>query len=965
MSGEQFTQLEQIYQMFTPQDLVGTVQPNLGGPLEKVNNAFVQLLALLENNGRGILSITDLIEQVNQLKTNSQLGSVDLSQYLTIWSNQGVPDLGPTTAMSQLAQDPTGATTTVNNLKEVIGADFAFPDGTSVVPPNVSLILSKSPFFNPATRNTKKAEIFLNSMPSSVLAQLVPYMQVEFQFTRDPADQLQTLGLTKFLLGAVSKGNLSAADNAIIEGHQIVGDANKQIPELDFAGMEMFTAPQTLVNPLPNQNVGTGGSRYSNIVDPFRPFGTLESVTISAKPSGAGFFCYKKANMALKIHDRSRLNEISDLLRPRVYTGVTIWMTYGWRAPVRGDKNAYFAYVNNNLMMREPYHIVNSSFSFDNMGQVTINLELFTKGVTELRELKISDHSGDMAFRTGEVKRLIEVISQYRQRLKLDPPEGLNKEIRVYQILDAAEIGEFPDMDASDVSKQIDALKAGLKANPDKDAVNGLITALKTLYTPDGNKKKFTFKERYETRLTATIDNMFEQVQTGPDPFLPTAGKGLGSEITKVCDRLNAPPTTKAKAFRKRCVSFGKLFTVFSLRGILSVPDAIDEVQVFFYNLNEHCGPISSHSIAEFPIDMDMFLDQFHDLAKSKGGEKITLEDFLALAINGQFLDNYSIGYGLRDYYTPYKKGQDPQVNKEQDFESKLASYTNTYGPFKKPTVEMYIEMSHRKVSQAGDSDILQLLNYSAKDASTVSLQDAKGNSTARIMRIHVYDKQTNAYSAASQLLKNANNTGFLNANPALDDTQKKWSPNSGAAGTISGINTSTGTALAQDVAQGKVTIQDLSSFKSNQQIKDVVSKLVPTIRYGANGTTITQASLTSKADPLLSTVQMIRSQTVKNTAAPNGGGTGGIPLRVIPAQLSMTTMGNPLATMAQLYFVDFGTGTTLDNLYIVIGLDHTFAPGKFETKWNFGYADGYGQFEGAPTFIGAATKLSPDGSTG
>jgi hypothetical protein len=58
--------------------------------------------------------------------------------------------------------------------------------------------------------------------------------------------------------------------------------------------------------------------------------------------------------------------------------------------------------------------------------------------------------------------------------------------------------------------------------------------------------------------------------------------------------------------------------------------------------------------------------------------------------------------------------------------------------------------------------------------------------------------------------------------------------------------------------------------------------------------------------------------------------------------------MGNPLATMAQYYFIDFQTGTTLDNIYIVTGLTHSFSPGKYETSWQFGYGDAYGVFEGA-----------------
>lgn len=959
MADQNFQTLDSIFQAFTPIDLANKQQPILGGPLEKIENVYTQLLNILESSGRGVLTAEDIKARINDLKNKSDISGVDLSTYLTFFKTNEVVDLGPNTEKAKIYISNDGSPAQVSGMQEIIGKDFVVP--VTRAPFDASIILSRSPFFNPATRNTKKAEIFLNSMPSTVLAQLIPFMQVEFQFTRDPADQLQTLSQLKLLLGAVDKTKLAGANKAMVEAHQIGGDADKSVSELDFVGMEAFTSPQTLTNPQPNKDVGTTGTRYTDVIDPYRPFATLEHVTISAKPSGAGFFCYKKANLTIKVHDRSRLAEISDLIRPRVYTGVTLWLTYGWRAPNHGDQNPYFAYINNNMLVREPYHIVNSSFSFDNVGQVTINLELFTKGVAEMRELKISDNKVDMSFRTQEIQGLIEQISAYRKRLRLDPEEGLNKEVRVFQILDAASVGEFPDLKADDVSKNIDALKLALNhtANIDKDAVNGLITTLQKLYTPDKNDpKKFSFKERYKTRLTGIIDGMFLEAQTGPDPFLPATGKDTGDDITQICSALNKIPTTKPEKFRKQAVSFGKLFSVFALRSIMSIPEAIDEVQVFFYKLNDQCGPISGHSIAEFPIDMNAFIDQYRQEVVSRGGEKITLEDFLALIINAQFLDNRAIGYGLRSYYEPYASGKEAQIkkDKEQAFESALAAYTSKYGAFNKPTVEMYIETSHRRVSDEGDNDILQALNYSAKDASMVSVRDAKGNSTKKIMRVHVYDKQTQVHQTAGALLRNADNSGFITAPESATSFINRYRPPNGSS--VDFINQATSANLVADEKSGRV--KKVSPFVNNQQIKDTVSKLVPTIRFGSNGTTIIHANLASKADPLLSTVQMIRSMTVKNAAHPNGSGDLGIPLRVIPAQLTMPTWGNPLATMAQQYFIDFQTGTTLDNLYIVTGLNHTFAPGKFETQWTFGYCDAYGVFEGAPNIIKELTNLSP-----
>jgi hypothetical protein len=137
----------------------------------------------------------------------------------------------------------------------------------------------------------------------------------------------------------------------------------------------------------------------------------------------------------------------------------------------------------------------------------------------------------------------------------------------------------------------------------------------------------------------------------------------------------------------------------------------------------------------------------------------------------------------------------------------------------------------------------------------------------------------------------------------------------------------------------------------SNQQIKDAVARLVPTIVYGSSASSVISAELASKQDPLLSTVQMQRAGK-QNTTSPNGSGVAGLPLRIIPASLTMPTHGCPLVSLGQIFFVDFSTGTTADNLYILTGLTHTIAAGKFESSWTLTFYDGYARYEGAMSAI-------------
>lgn len=959
MADPDFSNLEQIFTMMTPADLAGKVKLNLGGVASELSGGpYSVLQSIIDNDGRGVLSVEDIVtKKLEEIATLADAPTADdLKGFFDVHSTKGSPSwLGDDAKSYQGADGPKK----ISSVSEIIGANFKVPEGFDLM-----LFNSRSPFFNPCKRHTKRVELFLNSMPSTILSQMVPYLDVEFQVTKAPTTGLPYLSHLRFLLGAKDPLLLDDPDKAMLDGHRTF----KNGQEFDFAGMEMFTSPQTLVDPLPNIAAPGRLNRYSEIADPFRPFASIESVNISAKPT-VGMMTFKKAQLVIKLHDRARLSEISDLIRPQAYGNVTVWLTYGWRAP-RFDPAGpagvpYFDFINNNMLMREAYGVSNCSFSFDQVGQVIINLELFTKGGQELKVIPITDALDTKGQETAgslmkKIRLLSEEIARYRKRLKLDPPEGINKEIRAYQVLDAAQAGEFPDMKATDVEAAIQQLKGSLSntSNIDTDAAKKLIEGLKTLYKQDQDKTKFNLKQRINTLATSEIAAKFEEVQTGPDPYLIDESKKAEkaqSPLFKEVKKYQSPPKGKVNKYRKKIVSFGKLFTVFALNCILAA-NVVEEVQVFFYSLNEQCGPVSGHSIAEFPVDMEVFLDQYRDYVVRRGGESITLDEFLGLVVNAQVLDNRAVGYGLRSYYEPYHQGKDPTVdkNKEKDFESVLSKWAAEHGPFKKPAIEMLVETAHKRSVTEGESDILQQLAYSAKDATPVLDKDVQGNNLRRIMRIHIYDKQVNPYRAAAQLLKDESGTHFIEV-PSTDYAKKFVFDKQLGEGFF---QQSVFEGLQQDAASGKIK---MTEFSNARQIKDQVSKMVPTLTYGANGTTIVSANLSTKAEALLSTVNMMRSNTAKNTAQPNGSGEGGVPLRVIPAQLSMTTLGCPLATMAQMYFIDFNTGTSIDNLYICTALNHVLAAGKFETQWTFGYADAYGVFEGAPNIIDQITKLSAE----
>jgi hypothetical protein len=95
-----------------------------------------------------------------------------------------------------------------------------------------------------------------------------------------------------------------------------------------------------------------------------------------------------------------------------------------------------------------------------------------------------------------------------------------------------------------------------------------------------------------------------------------------------------------------------------------------------------------------------------------------------------------------------------------------------------------------------------------------------------------------------------------------------------------------------------------------------------------------------------LATVNMQRAMGQPYNSEPNGSSVGALPLRVQPSQLDLTLLGCPLLNGAQQYFIDFSTGTTVDDLYTLTGLSHRIAAGKFESTAKFTPMNAYGSYE-------------------
>lgn len=882
------SKLEDIFRALSPSDLSGAVDFRTGRQSDSV--AQLLLDAFLMTPVTGILSTPALKARVDSVSVKGSRSDRDqLADVLKMFTTAGYP--AHTSRSQKLCKAPDGSQFEAN-MQQIM------PDANDR---DLTIALIDAPYVHPAVRGARQAQMFLSAVPTHVMSRCVPRLDIEFVFDRPRFDSgAQAPGLIKFLLGASDVA--SGADRVMLDSTRSVNGDRETVT----AGMEVFTAPQSMMS----ATQLSAGARYVSVIDPTRPMASLLGAEISVTPT-VGMFSYKRAKLSFVLHDRSRMTELSDFLKPEVYPKTTVNMTYGWRHPDEPG-NPYAELINSQSSVRESYGIVNASYSFESGGSVKVDLELFTRGASEIKSTKVSESSTSSVALLRKLTQLRDDLAAYRRAKGLDQESGALTEIRPLQMLDGVERGSLTNFSSQDLRDSVARLLKTIE-QPDPKVSSQqqkrLIAQLKQLPSD-----LVSFKR---TVSTETSDK-FSKARDGIDPFLPDADKYPEHPVAGFVSVRNAAPTSGVKRSEKKIASFAKVFCSFIVPALLSADGNLD-VQVFFYTLNPQAGPVSSTNIGEFPVEMQVFLDQWREHAERGGTENVTIEEFTSVLSDATISDPRSVGYGLRSFYTYDSKAgfvEDPTQNAKR--ESRTAELLGKHGVFRKPVIEIYVE-------------------------------SAPSTDGGRVMRIHVYDKQCHPYRAAGSFLR-ANDGSSTFYEVSRDSLRR-------AAETADANNVSLIKQLAQQIVSDSSGVRKIDGA-TNASLKTAVAALVPTLVYGTSATSIISANLSSQHEALLSTVQMLRAGK-KNNTQPNGAGTGGLPLRVIPSTLQMTTLGCALLQLAQVWFIDFMTGTTADNLYIVTQLTHSIAPGKFESQVTFGFADAYGALEGAPSVASAIQSMS------
>ena len=417
-------------------------------------------------------------------------------------------------------------------------------------------------------------------------------------------------------------------------------------------------------------------------------------------------------------------------------------------------------------------------------------------------------------------------------------------------------------------------------------------------------------------------------------------------------------------------VSFGS-FLVGLIGTHLSNSGKFDEIQIVSYTANENCGLMSNLNVASFLLPREELQDYLETLFKD--GTSLTLEGVISQIIERFISTRLQICYGLSKLYKRDKAQNTVITAKDSDTHEHNLQEMLRY---------LYVGLA--TPDAVSNSIIAQMKNFN--DVRFVlpkikftfdTLTSRKSNFERTISRISIFDQNDNPFGSVNTLMKDVYNDGAIRVAAQLNRLRAKYK--SGEKGK-KGKN---GQKIVKEAFYKKSNkiLSDLERSGNLRQTSDGIYELVdqfkldtfkntfksvmPSLTYGTQNSAIIDASVSTVNEAKLNTIYLTRSsrnadgKEKKELMRTKVAFQKDLPLRVLPTQAQVTIFGCPFVNFAQYIFLDFETGTTIDNSYAITGIKHDLSPGKFTTQLTLSYGDVYGKYENAASTIARAINES------
>lgn len=871
------------------------------------------------------------------------------------------------------------------------------PESNRYKNPGLAGIVIKNPNFGITSRNADPINIFFNAIPPIEMARCVPYINIAVVTLQDEVTPKKMNNVT-FMRFLKNKGtNAYELDENIglykskpydYKNFGTIFNDNKFDDNIlrDVSLMDIFTSPQTFSNAnINSSNESLNNSSLSNhVLEPISPFLTLNSVSVDISGMGIALFSSKVASMELTLHDRSRLSDISSLVAPNQFGFTKIILEYGWSHPEGGiESNNDIAKFLNSARDRSIFTVKSSNFNFSDGNTVKVSLSLSCYGADESKSVSAAAGAKiPLSVFKPTIERIID------EKLENDPEfvkdsNGNNlKHREVRHILNVAQ----RNITATDslisyenFTNLIDAYRKS-KINNQRPDNNDFLKALESLVTSTGNnnqlftkqafkedakKEKFVPNELNKDATELLYGKLYALTEDFKDDldFL-----NLDHFLLSVCDFTDYKTVSSlvksVNEEKSGYVSLGKVFMSF-IGHSLAMSGLFDEVQMIFYPLNVNAGAARGHTTASFPISKSKLKEVIGK--KVSSDSSISINTIFNLIERKIIRDNSNFAYGLNSVENNYDEESKAIKELEEEYakldgesaaakskketileRKKLARearkegitskcayyYASDLGPttepkFIRPNLSLYIE-TLPSVTVNDDGSLTEDSNNSLSDFKKFQ---------KNICRVHIYDEES-VTKPFESLLNNMLTEGSA-GRAVVESISNENKNGSGDITSYLSVKKNDGDAISSfansDSIKGKMIHYTLTVPPS--KIKAAIKRGYPSITYGASSGVVKNISVSSNVSNNVSQVIMI-SSNARNNPQNNKKSTNNLEeMKVVPSTVSVEMLGNPFIQRGNQIYIDFGTNTTLDNIYTVKSVKHSISAGEFSTSVDLIYA--------------------------
>ena len=804
--------------------------------------------------------------------------------------------------------------------------------------PELHIIQVMDPTQTPSSTNTDVVSTALNLIPGIEYSKAVPYLNIEFLSSnsdkKSSSKGSKTRGITtsRQLLGKL-------VDPKYIDFFKadFLGSETDEPSFETLSGMDVFCSPQTLV-PL-----DAFGQQKKSFKDPFRPLLSIDSFVLRAESPKYGLdptACDVTATIELILHDRSRLQDIRELVTPGGFSADgKMRITYGYahpdgttsRSSDAHKSHSLFGDVVDGLRMTELFNVFSSEFSMTEDGEVKITVSAMSGAAgTTFTSIGVTDAWSD----SSKFSKVINDLKELRFLVQELSARDNLKKITVPTVLKVGGSSQsLPNVGiktTAALQKYLQAVKAKTQSGDGKDLFEKVNALTTDLFMKFGN----SITTQSNTRA-ASLDKIFTYLRNSPDPFGRPMLTGTPSVTNIVPKRgfsadQHSPKGGPGVGTNKSHITLGKALAVL-IGGSMKKAYAgkgVDEIQMIFHGFNESAGGVQDYNIASFPI----VFEQFKTVIEKAFKKRLNLSlDQLIQILNEEFLAKQSSpAYGVANF--PKTLTQQACINEMYGIDKAFP-----YSEFRVPKLSI--------------------------TSRTFSATDDGRTNTKNVVRLEIFDARCGNLSAPRRLLDAGARDGFFYN--IQRQTQK-----TPAGKHSSGMRHAHHISEAEKVLEpylkkidakviddakkasqlNDASVKILDSIKDNVHIVtltkqgslDLLKETFPSLVYGSAATGIMSADISSYKDEGAVELAIARENTALGRAKLEHKQETGIVAEVYPVKCKLTTLGNPYFNFSQQFFIDFGTGTSIDNIYGVTSVEHSLSAGEFKSDVELVQEDTY-----------------------